>query len=262
MKRILALGAGLALTLWLGGCSTLSGDFHQTLQIDARDNLNRPVDGMQCEFGSGTSKKTFVTPATNVRVRRGFEPLNIECRLDSLVATATVKSRRERMEEALLPLGSVGVFVDHVSGSLYAYPTTLHLRVGQHLVLEHGGEARVVEAEPVPGAPQPRLASAPHAELAAVQPTTVKATTGANPAAPAPRKPAVPAAKADRAVVRTVKTVSSAGGVATSKVRGVPPKNESRTTTAKVEPSTTASKNADAVAGSAAAAAHSAPVNW
>jgi hypothetical protein len=82
MKRIMRAGLGLTVTTWLGACSTLTGDFHQNLQIDARDSQNRPIDGMQCRVGSGSSAKTVVTPAAEVRVRRSMTPLDIDCRRD------------------------------------------------------------------------------------------------------------------------------------------------------------------------------------
>jgi hypothetical protein len=242
----------LALTLWLGGCSTLRGDFHQSLQIDALDARNRPIEGMRCQVGSGTSAKKFVTPATDVRVRRGLEPLQIECRLDSLVATATVKSRRERMEEALLPFGSVGVFIDHLSGSLYAYPTTLHLRVGQHIVLEHGVEARIAEAEPVQPQPQSGSAVVQRTELAAVHPAApvIASTT---PAAAAQRKPVAPAPKAQRAATKPVKTTSVASNTSTTKPKTAP---------SKAAVAATAAAASTAAAVGTSAAVHSAPVNW
>ena len=260
MKRILRVSSCLALTWWLGGCSTLQGDFHQNLQIDALDAQNHPVSGMQCQLGSGTSAKTVVTPAT-VRVHRAMTPLEIECRRDSLVATATVKSRRERMEEALLPFGSVGVFVDHLSGSLYSYPTAIHLRVGQHLVLEHGGEAQVASAEAIPLAPPPVAgsASAQRTALAAAQPTlpaqrTDSATvpSPAKPATASPRRAAASArkpqatavSKSDRATAKPVNSVSTAA--ATTKPRTAPSK------IAVTAPA----------AAAAAIAVPSAPANW
>jgi hypothetical protein len=227
MKHMLHIASCLVPALWLAGCSTVTGDFHQKLQIDALDSQNRPVDGMQCQVGSGTSAKTFVTPATDVRVRRALQPLVIECRRESLFASATVKSRRERMEEALLPFGSVGVFVDHLSGSLYAYPTMLHLRVGQHLVLEQGGEAQVVTAEPIATPAHPAAAVPQRIELASVDASRTA------PAATAPQKAHV-APKTDRAAAKPVKTASATAA------------------TTKPRPVTTAS----------ATPVHNAPVNW
>jgi hypothetical protein len=247
MKRILAAGACLALAQLLGGCSTVRGDFHQNLQIDALDANGHTVDGMHCQIDSGSSAKTFVTPATNVRVRRAVTTLNIECRLDSLVATATVRPRRERMEEALLPFGSVGVFVDHLSGSLYAYPSTLHLRVGQHVVLEHGGEAQIVKSEPIQADPQAGPATPQRTAVAAAQLAAATTTASNRSAAPAAQKSAAAATKANRAVSKPVKPTSVATSATTTKPKAAPSK---------------ATVAATAAAAGTVTAVHSAPVNW
>jgi hypothetical protein len=206
MKRNVLAGACLALCLC--GCSTLQGDFHQTLQIDAVDAQNHPVDGMRCQVGSGSSAKIAVTPVTEVRVHRSAMSLEVECRRDNLVATATVKPRRERMEEALLPFGSAGVFIDHFSGALYGYPTKLHLRVGQHVVLEHGAEAQVAKSEPIPIAGEPARVAANRLEVASVDAAVVATVPARAPAGAAPQKAAVPGAKADRAAAKPIKTAS------------------------------------------------------
>ncbi len=245
VNRIWHAGAYLALALWLGGCSTLAGDFHQKLQIEAVDAQNRPVEGMQCRVGSGESARIVTTPAHDVTVRRSALALTIECQRDALRATATVQPRRERMEEALLPLGSVGVFVDHLSGSLYSYPTALRLRVGQHVVLEHGGQAQEASADSI----------APPAEAAGARTVEV--------AAPPPAVARAPVASA------TVITAPSSTGIA-SKTRSLPAaaKPPIKTTsvaaaTPKPDPAT-AQKLALTAAAAAAAApvVRSAPLNW
>jgi len=152
MKRRVSAVSGLTVALLLCGCSTIRGDWSQKLQIDAIDSQNRPVEGLSCQIGEGPSAQTVTTPARDVRVHRSFAPLQIACAGAGQAATATVKPRRERMEEALLPFGSVGVAIDHLSGALYAYPTSLRLKIGQHLVLEHGNESQVASSEPLPGA--------------------------------------------------------------------------------------------------------------
>jgi hypothetical protein len=241
MKQMLRVASCLVLALWLAGCSTVTGDFHQKLQIDALDSQNRPVDGMQCQVGTGSSAKTVVTPASDVRVRRALQPLVIECRRENLVASATVKSRRERMEEALLPFGSAGVFIDHLSGALYAYPTSVHLRVGQHLVLEHGGEAQVVTAEPIVIPAQPAAAAPQRVQVATVDPVSASAASSTAPTAKTPQKAHSVAPKTDRAPAKPVK---SAGATATTV--------SATATTTKPRPVTTAS----------ATPVHNAPVNW
>ena len=131
-------GIGIAAAIALPGCSTVRGEWSQSLDIDVVDSQERPVDGMLCQIGEGTSAKTVTAPARDVKVRRSALPLQVACHdaAGAREAVATVKPRRERMEEALLPFGSVGVFVDHLSGALYAYPTSLQLRLGQRIVLE------------------------------------------------------------------------------------------------------------------------------
>jgi hypothetical protein len=264
MKRILKVSSCLALAWWLGGCSTLQGDFHQNLQIDALDAQNRPVNGMQCQVGSGTSAKTVVTPAT-VRIHRALTPVEIECRRDNLVATATVKSRRERMEEALLPFGSVGIFVDHLSGSLYSYPTTLHLRVGQHLVLEHGGEAQVASAEAIPLAPPPVAgsASAQRTALATAQPTAPAQRTNSAAAQPAANAAAASTRRAAASVRRPQAAPASKSNGATAKpVKS--PTTGTATAAATTKTRTASSKIAltAPAAAVAAVAVPSAPANW
>jgi hypothetical protein len=246
MNPILRAASCLAFALWLGGCSTVRGDFHQKLQIDALDAQNRPVEAMQCKVGSGGSAKTVSTPASDVRVRRSALSLNIECRRDSLVATAVVKPRRERMEEALLPFGSVGVFVDHLSGSLYAYPTTLHLRVGQHLVLEHGGEAQVAASEPIPPSSEAVDGAAQKVQLAALQPTAAPAAAAkVSAAAPTQKVRSATAPKADHAAAKPIKTASVSA--ATVKPHATTPQKLALTASATAPGSATV---------------HSAPVNW
>jgi hypothetical protein len=211
MNLIVRCGAAMALAGWLAGCSTIQGDFHQKLQIDALDARDRPVEGLPCHIGSGDSAVNFVTPGRDVRVRRSEHPLAIECGRGNQVATATVKPQRERMEEALLPfgVGTAGVFIDHLSGSLYGYPTTLRLRVGQHLVLEHGG-ARVASSEPIAPPADAKKAAAQRIETAATQPAPITSVASAGPAAASQKTRAAAPPKAERAAPKPVKIASAA----------------------------------------------------
>jgi len=238
MHRSLRAGCGLLAAIFLCGCSTISGDWTQKLQIETLDDRDRPVEAMQCQVGEGGSALTVTTPAHDVKVRRSAQALAISCKSDHAIATATVKPRRERMEEALLPFGSVGVFVDHVSGALYGYPTTLRLRIGQHVVLEHGGEAKVASAEPLEVPVEvkpPAAASAPPVVVAVAAP-----------------KPAGVAPKGAAAAAPIRKAAASATGAATART--------ARTQSTKVALSTPAAAKAAGAGGTAAL--RSAPVNW
>ncbi len=249
MNRSLRCGALIALAGWLAGCSTVQGDFHQKLQIDALDAQGRPVAGLPCRVGSGDSAQNIVTPAHDVRVRRAMQSLAIECRRDTLIATATVKSRREGLEEALLPFGWAGVFVDHLSGALYGYPTNLHLRIGQQVVLQHGGEAKVAKSEPIAPPAQAKATASPRIAVAAAKPSAVASAAGTAPAAAPDRKVrAATPAKPAPAVAKPVNTLGGAGAV-TAK----PAVATARPAVVTAKPATVPLAVADV---------RSAPVNW
>jgi len=77
--------------------------------------------GCSARFGSGTSAKNLRQRRRPMwRVRRALQPLVIECRREKPVRPAPLSNPgASGWREALLPFGSVGVFVDHLSGSLY-----------------------------------------------------------------------------------------------------------------------------------------------
>jgi hypothetical protein len=249
MKRHIVAGICLAAGWVLAGCSTVQGDWSQKISIEAVDAQNRPVDGLACEVGEGSSAQSVTTPARDVRVRRSAMSLQVSCGSGGQLASATVKPRRERMEEALLPFGSVGVFVDHLSGALYAYPTVLRLHVGQHVVLEHGGESQVTSAEPLPAAP----ATAAHTELASV------ATY------PTPRRPVSPTPVLATARPRSAATVAPLASAShparpiaiAAPVRPVAPAQKIALSTSSIAVTTSG-----AAALASAPAVHTAPVNW
>ena len=189
----------LALLSLLAGCETLTRESTQKLQIEALDAHDRPVRGLVCKIGDAPA--TFTLPASGVAVRRSGVNLEIDCHNGAQVARATVVPRRDGVEQALIPFGSVAVAIDHLSGKLYDYPTTLRLRLGQHVTLEHGGEARVVKAESLPGAPVDVAAAAPPAPakpaVAKAKPA-VSAPTHVATSAPTPTKLQVADAETSR----------------------------------------------------------------
>jgi len=166
--------AGLAAALLLAGCGTVTLPSQQPVQILAFDAADRPVTGMTCTVRNQMGETTVTTPAIDVPVRRSFSDLQIECRRGNDVAMGTVVPRRHGLEQALVPFGSVAVAIDHLSGHLYAYPTVVRLRLGQHLRFEFSTEARaagliatvgdtmVVDlgATPAPREPLPELSPA------------------------------------------------------------------------------------------------------
>lgn len=197
----------LMLTLLATGCGTISLPSHQPLQILAFDALDRPVAGLECTVSNSAGQWQVRTPATDVPVRRAFSDLEIDCRRGSEVAMGTVVPRRDRVEQALVPFGSVAVAIDHLTGHLYSYPTVVRLRLGQHLRFEFSTEARaagliatvgdtmVVDlgATPVPQQPLPAAAAAADKPAARPAARAARSSPAASATATA-RKPARPAA--------------------------------------------------------------------
>jgi hypothetical protein len=255
MNRRFATGTLLLVGLALAGCSTVKGDWSQRISIEATDAQNRPVDGIACIVGEGSAAQTVTTPAHDVKVRRSAMPLQISCGSDGQLAAATVKPRRERMEEALLPFGSVGVFVDHLSGALYAYPTALRLRLGQHVVLEHGGESQVASSDPLPASPTAATAPAGAArtELAAVQ------------TYPIPRRPVSPTpvlAPAKTRAAASPTQSASAAHPAKPAALATPVKPVAPAQKIALSTPTVAATTGGAAALASAPVVHTAPVNW
>jgi hypothetical protein len=196
--RCLASATALAGALLGSGCATLTTPSTQTLDIQVLDQRDRPLKGITCRAGYITDEADevrFTAPSKEVVVQRSSTPLAIECRRGLEVAEGTVLPRREGLEQALVPFGSVGVFIDHVTGRMYAYPTILRLRLGQHLRFEHGGEAQATVLGPAgqviadtagPAASQtPLPAAAPPARKTAHPAKRPRAAPKAAPSAPA-----------------------------------------------------------------------------
>lgn len=202
----ISLGA-LAATL-LAGCATLSVPSRQSIQILAFDALDRPVPNMECRLTNDHGEARARTPAFDVPVQRSGSDLEIECRRGSEVAMGTVAPRRDRMEQAMLPFGSLAVAFDHLTGHLYSYPTVIRLRIGQHLRFEFSTEARaagliatVGESTSVDlGAAATPRQPLPAAEAIAVTPVhaTAAPLRPAKPAAARPARPSAPAADEQR----------------------------------------------------------------
>lgn len=141
MAALLRLSACL-LPLLAAGCATVTVSGEQPIQVLAFDAQDRPVTGLECRLSNLMGEWRARTPATEIAVRRSHSDLEIECRRGKDVAMGTLSPRRDRVEQAMLPFGSVGVAIDHLTGHLYSYPNVVRLRLGQHLRFEFSTEAR------------------------------------------------------------------------------------------------------------------------
>jgi hypothetical protein len=129
----------------LGGCATVTQSPTQPLQVLVLDAQDRPVRGMACHATNGISEADFTTPVTEISIHRTAADLEIECHHDAQIAKGSVSPRRDGLEQALIPFGSLAVALDHVTGKMYTYPTMIRMRLGKHLRFEHSDEARATK---------------------------------------------------------------------------------------------------------------------
>jgi len=137
-RRLLA-AAAVAL---VGGCATVTGTPTQPVSVHTVDALGRPVEGMRCRLVNSAADYVGTTPMFDLQVRRSASDLRIECRRGALLAHGTAVSRGSGLVAAMLPGGTAAMLVDHLSGYRYSYPSTLRLRVGEHLVFDGDGDPR------------------------------------------------------------------------------------------------------------------------
>lgn len=201
---LLLLAAVIAIA---SGCATLTGTSMQAVDIVTVDVRDRLVAGMHCEVTHNGGIESFKSPNATLSIRRGSEPLEIECTRGESIARGTAIARGENaMAHSFIPGGAFGAMIDHLSGHMYSYPTPLRLRVGEHLRFEHSDAATATLVAPVgsqlaagnvvPIRPTAAV-TAPTVAASAVSAGAVKAT----PIAPARAKPVAPAPAARPPVV-------------------------------------------------------------
>lgn len=140
MIRRLALAL---LPLAFAGCATVTGSPTQTISIHTVDASGKPVNGMRCRLANGEGDTFGNSPLLDVQVRRSGADLEIECRNGAQVARATAFARSPSLTGAvLLPGGGAAALIDRLSGYAYAYPRTMQLRVGEHMLFDVSAPAR------------------------------------------------------------------------------------------------------------------------
>lgn len=144
-----------AAALLLSGCATVTGTPTQSISIMVVDAQDRPVSDMRCRLWNFSAQYHGNAPMMGVVVRRSATDLNIECSNGQAEARATAVSRSNRLgsyAQMMLPGGTAMMAVDHFSGYLYSYPSSMRLRVGEHIVFdashqEIGRPTRGMQAE-------------------------------------------------------------------------------------------------------------------
>jgi hypothetical protein len=133
------LAACLAL---LTGCATMTGTSNQRISVQTFDAQERPIE-MRCRVVNGSAEYFGDTPLFDLSVRRSATDLEIECKRGALVARGTAVSRgwTAKAAQVILPGGTASELIDHITGYRYTYPSTLRLRIGQHLVFDASDDA-------------------------------------------------------------------------------------------------------------------------
>lgn len=125
------------------GCATVTGSPTQSISIHTVDASGKPVNGMRCRIANGNADYYGNSPLLDMQVRRSGADLEIECRSGSRVASATAFARSPSLTGAvLLPGGGAAALIDRLSGYAYAYPRSMQLRVGEHMIFDVSAPAR------------------------------------------------------------------------------------------------------------------------
>ena len=136
--RIVSLIA-LSTAVLASGCATMTGSPTQRISVQTLDAQGQQVRGMRCRIINGNADYVGDSPMMDMEIRRSATDLDIECRQGMLVARGTAVSRSgtaAMARAALMPGGSAGAVVDHVTGYGYAYPRVIQLRIGETLVVD------------------------------------------------------------------------------------------------------------------------------
>jgi len=235
----------------LGGCATVTQSPTQALQVLVLDAQDRPVRGMACRATNGVSEADFTTPVTEISIQRTGADLEIECHHDAEVAKGSVSPRRDGLEQALIPFGSLAVALDHMTGKMYSYPTMIRMRLGKHLRFEHSDEARAtkevatigetlvadINTARTPRVPLPEP-PVPETSAARAAATSAEGKAAAARAARAKEAAKVASAKqaADAAVKRAAKDLTSRIGSGAGNDMALDGNFGNATATGKIEP--------------------------
>ncbi len=140
MVRALTLAL---IPLAFAGCATITGSPTQTISIHTVDASGKPIRGMRCRLANGEADYFGNSPLLDVQVRRSSADLEIECHSGAQVARATAFARSPSLTGAvLLPGGGAAALIDRLSGYAYAYPRSMQLRIGEHMIFDVSAPAR------------------------------------------------------------------------------------------------------------------------
>jgi len=139
LASVLACSALVALS----GCATISGSPTQPISVLTVDATGKPINGMRCRLANGSADYFGNSPLVDVQIRRSGSDLEVECRAGAQIARATAFARGPSVGGmVLLPGVGAAALIDHFSCYAYAYPRTLQLRVGEHMIFDVSAPAQ------------------------------------------------------------------------------------------------------------------------
>ena len=131
MIRSSLIGTAVAATFLFTGCASIVSGNNQSLSVNTQ-HKGADVSGAKCSLinDKGT---WYLTSPGSVTVRRSFQDLAVDCKLDGVDAgLASVKSSTKAMAFGNILFGGfIGVGVDAATGAAYDYPELILVDMGQ-----------------------------------------------------------------------------------------------------------------------------------
>ena len=128
--------------LILNGCSSITGQNQQSVSVEANTEKGA-LSGALCEL-SNNKGKWFTTTPGSVVIGKSNENLSVICKKEGLepglatVVSQTGAGMAGNVGMALLVpiVGIIGAIVDHNSGAVYHYPTSLTITMGKNITID------------------------------------------------------------------------------------------------------------------------------
>jgi hypothetical protein len=157
------------------GCASIVSGQNQSVSVVTKNN-GVDVSGAKCQL-TNDKGTWFATTPGSVTVRRSFNDLSVNCKLDGVEpGIMSVKSATKGMAFGNILFGGViGAGVDISTGAAYDYPDLINVELGK-----------------VVGAAQPTPAAAPAPATPASEPEKKAETKEPTPVAVAATEPAAP----------------------------------------------------------------------
>lgn len=196
-SRVMGLCLVMCLSIFAGGCASITGTAIQSVSLQSRDNAGREVPGAACEL-TNNKGKWFATTPGSVSITRSNDDMQVICAKAGYEPgrAAVVSATKGSMFGNIIFGGGIGAIVDHNTGAAYEYPSFFQVVMGAFTRIEPPPQDAQGQSPPPAGtqgsagAPPPAasLQASPQPARADAQATQSKVASTAQP--PAPNAPA------------------------------------------------------------------------